>query len=132
MTLKQNSKKVLDIYAAQVKKNATQAYKEVHPTTGANTARSNVHKLLKKPEAQIYLQKHIDKATITIVELLDDEKSDIKLKAAQDVLDRTHGKATTKTEVTSVGVVFSEHNLKLSEDFTAFLKQKTYKDSLNK
>lgn len=101
MALKQNSKKILDIIASQKGVNQTQAYKMVHPNATDNTARNNASQLLKKPEAQIYLQKHIDKARTTMVTLLDAEKDDIKLRAATDILDRTQGKAVQRTEVNS-------------------------------
>lgn len=119
--LKENSKKVLDIIATQKKRNASQAYKEVHPEASDITARANAHQLLKKPEAQIYLQKHIDKAKKTIVELLDTGKDEIKLRSAQDILDREHGKATQKTEVQTTGVT-------LSIDLTSRLNQDTDQD----
>lgn len=115
MALKANSKKVLDIIATQKKKNATQAYKEVHPDSTDVTARTNAYKLLQKPSAQIYLQKHIDKATHTIVELLNSDKDDIKLRSATDILDRTHGKATQRTEVTTQGITL---NIDLTSSLT--------------
>lgn len=102
--LKTNSKKVLDIIAAQKKRNASLAYKEVHPDAGGVTARTNAYKLMAKPEAQIYLQEHIVKAKSTVVELMDSEKDDIRLRSAQDVLDREHGKATQRLEQHSTGV----------------------------
>lgn len=99
MALKTNSKKVLDVYAQQQKKNATQAYKQIYPNASDVTARNNASQLLKKPDAQIYLQKHIDKARETIVDLLQSEKDDIKLRSAIDILDRSHGKSVQRTEV---------------------------------
>lgn len=108
MTLKVNSKKVLDIIAAQPKRNASQAYKEVHPEASDNTARSNAHQLLQKPASQIYLQKHTDRAKETIVELMGDEyKGETRLNAAKDILDRSYGKPTQKVEQTSVGLTLA-------------------------
>lgn len=107
MTLKTNSKKVLDIIAAQPKRNASAAYKQIHPAASDLTARNNASQLLKKPEAIIYLQAHTDKAISTVVELMDKGKDNVRLAAAQDVLDRTHGKAKQTTEVTSTSVAFS-------------------------
>ena len=101
MTLKANSKAILDIIAAQPGVNQTQAYKQIHPNASDVTARNNASQLLKKPEAQIYLQKHIDKAKSTVVSLLDSEKEEIKLRAATDILDRTHGKAVQQVQTTS-------------------------------
>ncbi len=108
MALKHNSKKVLDIIATQKERNATQAYLEVHPNSSRAVAAINAHTLLKKPEAQIYLQQHIDKAQETIVELMTtSEKDDIRLRAATDVLDRSHGKATQRIEQQTTGVTLT-------------------------
>lgn len=101
MTLKPNSKKILDIIAGQPGINQTDAYRQVHPSAGDNSARANSYKLMKKPEAQIYLQKHIDKAKQTVVSLLDSDKDDIKLRSADSILDRELGKATQRVEVQS-------------------------------
>lgn len=105
--LKHNSKRVLDIIATQTKRNATKAYKEVHPNASDASAQVLSSALLAKPEAQIYLQQHVDKATSTVVELLDSQKDDIRLRSAQDILDRNHGKATQKIEQQTTGVTLS-------------------------
>ena len=105
--LKANSKKVLDIIATQKKRNAKQAYKEVHPNASDNTASVNAYQLLKKPSAQIYLQEHVNKAKETIVELLQSEKDDIRLRSATDILDRSTGKAIQRTEVTTQGITLN-------------------------
>lgn len=108
MALKANSKAVLDIIATQKERNATKAYKEVHPNASNMTATVNAHQLLKKPEAQIYLKQHIDKAQETIVDLMvNSEKDDIRLRAATDVLDRSHGKATQRIEQSTTGVTLN-------------------------
>lgn len=105
MALKENSKLILDIIAGQETKNATQAYKQVHPTASDVTARTNAYQLLRKPEAQIYLQKHIDNARETVVELMNtSKKDDIRLRSAIDILDRTTGKAIQRTEVASSAI----------------------------
>lgn len=105
--LKENSKRTLDLIAIQSKQNATQAYREVHPNASDITARNNVSQLLKKPEAQIYLQRHIDKAKAKVVELIDSDKEQIALAASESVLDRVLGKATQRTEVTSTGITLT-------------------------
>jgi len=105
--LKANSKKVLDIIAGQQAKNATQAYKVVHPDASDVTARTNAYKLLQKPASQIYLQEHISKAKETIVELMSSDKDDIRLRSAVDILDRTHGRATQRTEVQTTGITLN-------------------------
>lgn len=105
--LKANSKAVLDIIATQKKQNATQAYREVHPEAGDVTAQTNAWKLLNKPSAQIYLEKHIDKAKRKVVELIDSDKEQIALQASESVLDRALGKATQRIEQTTTGVTLT-------------------------
>lgn len=105
MALKTNSKRVLDIIASQKKQNATAAYKQVHPNASQITAGVNSYKLLKKPEAQIYLKKHIENAKKTIVELSQSaNKEEVRLKASQDIVDRTHGKATQLNQNTNINI----------------------------
>ena len=101
MTLKVNSKRILDLIASSDSQNATQAYKQIHPTASDVTARTNAHKLLQKPESQIYLQKHIERAKATVVSLLDSEKDDIRLRSAESILDRELGKAIQQVQTTS-------------------------------
>lgn len=116
--LKVNSKAVLDIIAAQTKQNATQAYKEIHPNASDVTARNNASQLLAKPSAQIYLQKHVDKAKERVVELVNSDKEDIALRASDSILDRALGKATQRTEVTTTGIT-------LNLDLTSSLEEPT-------
>lgn len=98
--------------ATQPALNQTQAYKKVHPTASDNTARNNASQLLKKPEAQIYLQKHIDKAKEKIVSLVDSDNEQIALKASDSILDRQLGKATQQIQTTSQSISF---NIDLSQ-----------------
>lgn len=102
--LKANSKKVLDIIAGQKERNATQAYKDVHPNAATTTAAAAANKLLAKPEAQIYLQEHVDRAKQTMVQLLNSDKEEMQYKASQDILDRNLGRAIQQVQTTSVGV----------------------------
>jgi hypothetical protein len=105
--LKANSKAVLDIIATQKERNLTKAYKEVHQNASLDTARSAVSALMAKPEAQLYLEEHINKAKETIVGLMNSEKDDIKLRAATDVLDRSTGKAIQRVEQHTTGVTLT-------------------------
>jgi hypothetical protein len=107
MTLKPKSKQVLDIIAAQPKTNATEAYLQVHGTDNRVTAATNAYKLLQKPESQIYLEKHIDRARDTVIQLLNSDKDEIRLRSSQDILDRSHGKATTRIEQQTTGVTLN-------------------------
>lgn len=105
--LKTNSKAVLDIIASQTEQNASQAYKAIYKRASDNTARNNASQLLKKPDAIIYLQQHTDKAIKTMVELLDSDKDDIKLRASSDIIDRSFGKAVQQVQTTSQSVVIN-------------------------
>lgn len=107
MALKHNSKKVLDIVAGQIERNVTKAYKEVHPNTDIKVAAVQASRLMAKPEAQLYLNEHIDKAKQTIVDLMDSEKDDIRLRSATDVLDRTQGKAVSTVINQTTGVTLT-------------------------
>ena len=98
MALKVNSKKILDIIASEPGINYTQAYKQIHPTASDNTARNNSSQLLKKPESQIYLQKHIESAKSRVVELISSEKENIALQASEAVLDRALGKSIQRVQ----------------------------------
>jgi len=105
MALKQKSKDTLDLIAGNPKISATEAYIRTHSTNNRKSANASVHKLLAKPSSQIYLKKHIDKAREKIVELVDTEKLDIALKASQDILDRTQGKAVQRQQVQSSNLI---------------------------
>ena len=112
MVLKDNSKRILDIVATQTEQNATEAYRQIHPNAKDITARVNAYKLMQKPEAQLYLQQHIDRAKATKLRVLDlaDKKQDsvqwqrLGNEVAEQVLDRALGKATQRIEQQSTSV----------------------------
>lgn len=120
MTLKANSKKILDIIASGTAQNATQAYRQVHTGASDITARTNSHKLLQKPESQIYLQQHSDMARNKVVELLNAKKEEVQLASAKDILDRVHGKAVQQIEQRTTGVT-------LTIDLTSSLQEEEQK-----
>lgn len=105
--LKKNSRDTLDIIATQTKRDATKAYMTTHPDATPATARAQASALLAKPEAQIYLNEHVDKAKRTIVQLLDSDKEEIQYKSAQDILDRNLGKAIQQVNTQTVGVTLN-------------------------
>ena len=115
--LKPKSIATLDALITDPKQTNTQAYMKVHNTQNKMSAGNNVSKLLKKPEAQIYLKKHIDIAKNKIVELTQRGKDEVSLRASQDILDRSFGKATTRMDVHTEAVVISL-DLKSSLDAT--------------
>jgi len=89
------------------KLSATEAYIRTHQTENRTTARNNAFQLLRKPEAKIYMQEHVNRARETVVELLNSKKDDIRLRASQDIIDREYGKAKQLTEVTSTGITLN-------------------------
>lgn len=116
MALKANSKKTLDIIAGQEKRNATEAYIQTHPDVSRAVAQAQSAKLMAKPEAQIYLQEHVNKAKETIVSLMDSDKDETRFKASEAILDRELGKATQRIEQHTTGVT-------LTIDLTSALAQ---------
>lgn len=113
--LKKNSKVVLDIIAGQKQRNASKAYKEVHPNSSDNTAKINASHLLAKPEAQLYLQEHKREAQETVVEVMQNarQKKDsanfqrLAKDTADSIIDRLDGKATQMIEQHTTGVTLT-------------------------
>lgn len=105
----------------------TQAYLNTHITTNRRTANDLASKTLKRPSVQIYMQKHINAARNTIVSLSQDaEREEIRLKASQDILDRTLGKAIQRqvNENTNLNLNV-EASQEIKDQFTEFIKNKT-------
>lgn len=113
MALKHNSKKVLDIISTQGKeRNATKAYKEVHPNATTKTAQAAVNKLLNKPEASLYLQEHVNEASVTVIDVMRNARTQTDSPAfqrlakdsAESVLNRELGTPTQTIRQTVTGV----------------------------
>lgn len=96
--LKPKSKQVLDLLLENPRLSQTEAYMRVHGTTNRATAAAKASELVRKDTARIYSERAVGKAKRKIVQLVDSGNENIALKAAQDVLDRTEGKAVQKTE----------------------------------
>lgn len=75
-----------------------EAYIKTHKTNSPKTADVEASKLLNSPKYAIYKATAVGKAKRRIVALVDSGNENIALKASQDILDRTEGKATQKTE----------------------------------
>lgn len=99
--LTRKQKAVLDILLAEPKTQQNEAYRRVMDTNSKQNATIEASRLVNRPEAQIYMQKHVDRAKNTIAGLMDSEREDIALKASKDVLDRHYGKATIRQESTT-------------------------------
>lgn len=98
LKLKPRTKQFADLLLQDPTINQTNAYLNTHKTNNPNTGAVEASKTLRKPNVQIYMDKHINKAKMKIVSLVDSEKDDIALRASQDILDRTQGKATIQTD----------------------------------
>ncbi len=109
LRIKPKTKQFADLLLQDPTISHTQAYLATHKTQNARAASVEASKNLAKPSVQIYMNSHVNKAKKKIIELIDNDKPDIALKASQDVLDRIHGKATVKQENTS----FTEINISL-------------------
>lgn len=101
LRIKPKTKAMVDKLLNDEKLSQTQAYIDTHNTSNRRTAAIAASKLLQKPNVQIYKDSAIRKAKTKIVSLVDSGNEQIALKASQDILDRTEGKAAIKTEHTS-------------------------------
>jgi len=99
--MKPKTKAFLDTIVSNPKLSATKAYLSTHETTNVASARASASKLLATPNAQLYLQEHVDKARNRIVELIDSDKEEIALRASDSVLDRQLGRPTQRIEAVS-------------------------------
>lgn len=78
-----------------------EAYSMLHNVKDSRVAAANASRVLASDSARIYKDSAVRKAKKKIVSLIDSDNEQIAIKASQDVLDRTEGKATQKTEQTS-------------------------------
>lgn len=102
--LTRKQKNFADLLIENPKMSATEAVNQTYNVANRHTAEVIASENLRKPELQIYMQEHVDLAKRRIVELTSDEKSDIALRASQDILDRSLGKARQQIEVQSTSL----------------------------
>lgn len=105
--LTRKQKAFADTLINNPKLSATKAALKTYNTTDRTTASVIATENLAKPSIQIYLDKHIEKAKSKVVQLIDSDKEEIALRAADSVLDRALGKATQRTEVTTQGITLN-------------------------
>lgn len=106
--MKQRTKAFVNELLANPKISNTEAYVRTHSTTNRNSARASAAKLLAKPSVSIYMDEHISRARQRVVSLIDNaSKEEVQLRAAQDVLDRSYGKALHRAEVTATGITLN-------------------------
>lgn len=82
---------------------ARQTYNITDNKTSAVVASQN----LSKTNISLYIDEHVNKAKERIVQLIDSDKPEIQLRASQDILDRTHGKAKQQIEQVTTGVTLN-------------------------
>lgn len=118
--MKSKTKAFADQLLANPKLSNTEAYIRTHQTTNRKSASVSASKLLAKPSVGIYMAEHVSRARRRIVDLVNNAgKEDVQLRAAQDILDRTHGKATQRLEQHATGITL---NIDLT---TALLEEDT-------
>lgn len=106
--MKPKTKAFADTLLANPKLSNTEAYMRTHKTTNRRSASVSASKLLATPSVSIYLAKHVTSARQRIVQLVDGAgKEEIQLRAAQDILDRSYGKATQRTEGVTTGITLN-------------------------
>lgn len=98
--LKPKTVEMLELMENNPKLSQTEAYIQTHATNNRKVASVEASRLLAKPTVQIYKNSIIKKAKRRIGTLIDSTNESIALKASQDVIDRTEGKAVQKTEST--------------------------------
>lgn len=106
--IKPKTKDFADILLRDNKISAQKAYLMTHETDHKPTARVNASQLLAKPEVQIYMEQHVDKAKQKVVELIDNDRPEIALKAADSVLDRNLGRPLTRTNNVNISISIEE------------------------
>lgn len=119
--IKPKTKEFVDLMNADPKLSATEAYIRTHQTESRATARTNASQLLAKTNVAIYKSSIVKKAKVKVGLLIDSSNESIALKAAQDVIDRTEGKAIQKNETTSkvVTVKLDLSGLKLGAHYVS-------------
>ena len=116
--MKTKTKAFADELLAHPKLSNTEAYLRTHQTTNRRSASVSASRLLATPSVSIYLDKHVNSARKRIVQLLDGAgKEEVQLRAAQDILDRSFGKATQRTEGLTTGI-------SINIDLTSALEEK--------
>lgn len=101
LRLKPRTKAFADKLLSDPSISQTQAYLQTHNTNNPDTAKVEASRTLTKPNVKVYMDKHIDRAKMRIVELVESDKEDIALRASESILDRSLGKATVVQENTS-------------------------------
>lgn len=120
LRIKPKTKAMVDLLHSNPKLSQTEAYIRTHETNNRTVAKNEASKLLTKPSVMIYKASVVKKAKERIATLVDSDNEQIALKASQDVIDRTEGKAghkdeqvsrTVRVELDLTGVKLGNHYL---------------------
>lgn len=100
--------------------------KVAYPNQKRDTLSQQAQANEKNKDISIYSEEQANRAMVTVVELLDSKKDDMRYRAATDILDRTYGKSVQKqiTQNTNVNVNI-EASKELADNFTEFMRQST-------
>ncbi len=101
LRIKPRTQAMVDKILDNPKLSQTQAYIDTHETNNRKVASIEASKLLAKPSVRIYKDSAVRKAKSRIVSLVDSDNENIALKASQDIIDRTEGKAGHKDDQVS-------------------------------
>lgn len=120
LRIKPKTVNMIELMENNPKLSQTEAYIRTHMTENRKVAGIEASKLLKKPSVQIYKDSAVRKAKKRVVSLVSSDNEQIALKASQDIIDRTEGKAQQKestvsrvvrVEVDLTGVKLGNHYL---------------------
>lgn len=121
LRLKPKSKQVLDEIINNKGITQTDAYIKYHPNSSRAAAAVRASNLVNSDKGRIYTSAAVGKAKRRVVSLVDSSNESIALKASQDILDRTEGKAVQKSETLNrtvevkldlTGLRVGSHNMK--------------------
>lgn len=98
LRLRPKTKALVDMLLEHPELKQSEVYRMLHPDASVKTSHVESSKILSKPSVQIYKDSAVSKAKERVVTLVDSSNESIALKASQDILDRTVGKATIKSE----------------------------------
>lgn len=98
--LTRKQKRFADLLLNNPKLSAAQAVREVYNITrpDSSTPRTVAAENLAKPNIQLYMDAHVQKAKNKIIQLIDSKADKIALAASDSVLNRALGKPTQRVE----------------------------------
>lgn len=98
LRIKPRTKAFVDELLADKSISQTEAYIRTHDTDNRKNASIQAARILAKPSVQVYKNSVVKRAKERMGQLVDSQNESIALKASQDVIDRTEGKAVQKSE----------------------------------